>query len=189
MNFTGGKNWTACSGKSAAWVASTILWPAVREKHKQISSNVVWTYDYDTIPRHLRDIVITEYGIADLRGKSDEECVKAMLGVCDARFQGALMEKAKKYGKLDKDWQLPPHFANNTPENLSRVLATYRQHGLFPAYPHGCDCPADKKLLPFLQRMELDQPATLKEKLSQRLLVLALQKSEQALSPAGKAGN
>jgi len=202
---------------------SVLMLRAVREKHRQISSNVVWTYDYDTIPRHLRDIVITEYGIADLRGKSDEECVKAMLGVCDARFQGALMEKAKKYGKLDKDWQLPPHFANNTPENLSRVLATYRQHGLFPAYPHGCDftaeelrlidalqwlkahtatkwglfltaaralsCPADKRLLPFLQRMELDQPATLKEKLSQRLLVLALQKSEQALSPAGRAGN
>ena len=30
----------------------------------------VWEYPETTIPRHLRDIVVTEYGIADLRGRA-----------------------------------------------------------------------------------------------------------------------
>ncbi len=123
---------------------SVLMLRSVREKQGQCSSNVVWTYDYDTIPRHLRDIVISEYGIADLRGKNDEECIKAMLGICDARFQHRLAETAKKYGKLDKNWQLPAHYANNTPENLSRILDKYRQQGLFSPYPHGCDFTAEE---------------------------------------------
>ena len=34
-------------------------------------SNILWNYGHTTIPRHLRDVFVTEYGIADLRGKSD----------------------------------------------------------------------------------------------------------------------
>ena len=43
------------------------------------SSNIVWEYPETTIPRHLRDIVVTEYGIADLRGKGDRDTIAAML--------------------------------------------------------------------------------------------------------------
>ncbi len=131
---------------------SVLMLRSVREKAGQAESNVVWTYDYDTIPRHLRDIVITEYGIADLRGKSDEDCIKAMLAICDARFQAALMAKAKRYGKLDPDWQLPSHYARNTPANLRQVLQDYRQQDLFQAYPHGCDfTPLELRLIAALQ--------------------------------------
>jgi hypothetical protein len=131
---------------------SVLMLRSVREKAGQAESNVVWTYDYDTIPRHLRDIVITEYGIADLRGKSDEDCIKAMLAICDARFQAALMAKAKRHGKLDPDWQLPAQYARNTPENLHQVLQAYRQQGLFQAYPHGCDfTPLELRLIAALQ--------------------------------------
>ena len=49
-------------------------------------SNIVWNYGHCTIPRHLRDIFVNEYGVADLRGKSDEEIVEALVDVCDARF-------------------------------------------------------------------------------------------------------
>ncbi len=198
---------------------SVLMLRAVREKNGRLSSNVVWTYDYDTIPRHLRDIVITEYGIADLRGKSDEDCIKSMLAICDARFQHELMEKAKKYGKLDRNWSLPAHYANNTPENLSRVLARYRGQGLFPAYPHGCDFTpeelrlidalkwlkahtatkpglvktvfralpraADHSLMPLLARMGLDAPVTLKDKLTQRLLALAVHESADQARKSG----
>ena len=37
---------------------------------KQLQSNVVPRYGYTTIPKHLRDIVVTEYGVADLRGRA-----------------------------------------------------------------------------------------------------------------------
>ncbi len=50
------------------------------------SSNVIWSYGHCTVPRHLRDIVVTEYGIADLRGRTDREIVEALVGIMDARF-------------------------------------------------------------------------------------------------------
>ena len=39
------------------------------QSHGKLESNIVWEYAHSTIPRHLRDVVVTEYGIADLRGK------------------------------------------------------------------------------------------------------------------------
>ncbi|MEL7451612.1 MAG: acetyl-CoA hydrolase/transferase C-terminal domain-containing protein, partial [Pseudomonadota bacterium] len=39
-------------------------------------SNIVPHYGHITIPRHLRDIVITEYGVADLRAKTDSEIIQ-----------------------------------------------------------------------------------------------------------------
>ena len=44
-----------------------------------------------TIPRHLRDVIVTEYGVADLRGKSDADVIAAMLAVADSRFQAELV--------------------------------------------------------------------------------------------------
>ena len=54
---------------------SVIMVLATRTSGGEVYSNIVWSYGHCTIPRHLRDIVVTEYGIADLRGKSDEEIV------------------------------------------------------------------------------------------------------------------
>lgn len=51
-----------------------------------------------TIPRHLRDIVVTEYGIADLRGRTDEEVIIALLEIADSRFQDGLVKEAKQAG-------------------------------------------------------------------------------------------
>ena len=43
------------------------------QRRAQLTSNIVWNYAHITIPRHLRDIVVTEYGVADLRGRTDQE--------------------------------------------------------------------------------------------------------------------
>ena len=102
-------------------------------------SSVLWNYGHTTIPRHLRDIVITEYGIADLRGARDEDCVKAMLAVCDARFQREIAEQAQRALKLDKDFPLAPAWSGNTPSTLRKALAPFRRSGLLPDYPLGCD--------------------------------------------------
>ena len=62
---------------------------ATRESRGEVTSSIPWSYGHTTIPRHLRDIVVTEYGIADLRGRTDREVVEALLGVMDSRFQEA----------------------------------------------------------------------------------------------------
>lgn len=112
---------------------------ATRGAGADASSTIVWNYGHTTIPRHLRDIVISEYGIAELRGRTDEECVQAMLNIADSRFQPALMAQAKRVGKLASDYQIPETFRSNTPERLAERMGHLRAEGLFPPFPFGCE--------------------------------------------------
>ena len=122
---------------------SVIILRSWRESGGEVSSNIVWEYGHCTIPRHLRDIVITEYGIADLRGKTDRKVIEALLNITDSRFQTALIEQAQHIGKLPKDFCLNPRFANNSPERLHAIAA--RHPHLFPEYPLGCDFSAQEQ--------------------------------------------
>jgi len=122
---------------------SILILRSWRESGGEVSSNIVWEYGHTTIPRHLRDIVVTEYGIADLRGKNDAKVIEAMLNISDSRFQADLIEQAQKVGKLPKDFRLAPRFARNTPERLRAVQARFPL--LFPEYPLGCDFNAEEK--------------------------------------------
>ncbi|MGQ0800396.1 MAG: acetyl-CoA hydrolase/transferase C-terminal domain-containing protein [Pseudomarimonas sp.] len=118
---------------------SVLMFRASREAHGRASSSVLWNYGHITIPRHLRDIVISEYGIADLRDQSDEDCIKAMLAISDARFIDALANTAKQAGKLAADFQIPEAWREHTPDRLLSRLRPYRQMGLLPDYPLGSD--------------------------------------------------
>jgi hypothetical protein len=118
---------------------SIITLPATRTRRGRASSNLRWSYGHATIPRHLRDLVVTEYGVADLRGKSDAEVIAAMLGVADSRFQGELLEQAKAAGKIPGDYRIPAGQRRNTPERLAEVLQPARQAGQLPAFPLGSD--------------------------------------------------
>ena len=102
-------------------------------------SNIVFSYGYCTIPRHLRDIYVTEYGIADLRGKSDAECVMEMLKIADSRFQPQLMAQAKAAGKLPQDYQIPEAYRQNTPERIQAMYRKFSPRGAFDPFPFGCD--------------------------------------------------
>ncbi|WP_371358526.1 acetyl-CoA hydrolase/transferase C-terminal domain-containing protein, partial [Salmonella sp. E393-2] len=62
---------------------SILMLRSWRESGGEVSSNIVWQYAHTTIPRHLRDMVVTEYGIADLRGKNDAEVIAALLAIAD----------------------------------------------------------------------------------------------------------
>jgi acyl-CoA hydrolase len=128
------------------------------------SSNIVWEYPHTTIPRHLRDLVVTEYGVAELRGRTDEECIQALVGIMDARFQDELVERARKAGKLDPAWQVPASARRNTPEHLDRVFADYAS--MFPDYPFGSDfTEVEQRLIPALERLKRlsnDKPALLR---------------------------
>ena len=102
-------------------------------------SNIRWNYGHATIPRHLRDVYVTEHGIADLRGKRDEDCIIAMAGVAGAPFQQALLDEAKANGKLRRDFTAPDAWQGNTPARLGETLAPFRRDGILPDYPLGSD--------------------------------------------------
>jgi hypothetical protein len=153
--------------------------------------------------------VVTEYGIADLRGRTDQEIVAALLNVTDSRFQGELLARAKAAGKIRADYRVPEAFAQNTPTRLAGAFAPHRQVGFFSDYPFGTDLTSEEivlagvlkslqartgtfggrvstiaaallrgspqaRHLPLLQRLKLDRVSRVSERLTQRLVTLAL---------------
>lgn len=191
---------------------SMLVFRATREAHGRVESNVVYNYGHVTIPRHLRDISITEYGIADLRGASDSKCIMRMLALCDARFRPALERAAKQAGKLADTFVAPPGWAENHPARLRATLRPHRLSGLLPDYPLGSDfTPVEqriaralawlkaatasrrgklatlaKALMPApardseaMQRMGLQAPASLRERMDARLLALAVRQTPE----------
>ncbi|HET9048674.1 MAG TPA: acetyl-CoA hydrolase/transferase C-terminal domain-containing protein [Chiayiivirga sp.] len=176
------------------------------------SSNVRWNYGNLTIPRHLRDIAITEYGVADLRDCNDRDCIQAMLRLTEQRFQSELITRAKVVGKLPADFVIDPDRTPNTAAALSGRLRAARVSGVLPDYPLGSDfSDVEQRLLralawlkshgtgwssrirllaaalfqtldadePAMERMGLDAPSGLNERLQQRLMRLALMRTRQ----------
>jgi acyl-CoA hydrolase len=128
---------------------------ATRQAGARVQSNIRWSYGHETIPRHLRDIVVTEYGVADLRGKSDAEVIAAMLRVTDSRFQLELARQAKEAGKLPKDFVIPAAYRENSPERIAAALKPARAAGLLPSFPFGSDfTDAEQRLIPALQLLQ-----------------------------------
>jgi acyl-CoA hydrolase len=188
---------------------SILLIRSTRDDAGTLQSNIRGRSSGTTIPRHLRDIIVTEYGIADLRGRTDEEVAAALIRIADSRCQEELLGEARRSGKIGAAYRLSDRFRNNRPERLDSTLKPYRTHGLFPAFPFGTDLTKEEIVLkdalqrlnrivmrrrapplradhvrkivavpakarPYLERMELDAPRTLKERLLQRALVYAL---------------
>jgi acyl-CoA hydrolase len=186
---------------------SILLIRSTREEGGKVRSNIRGSYGSTTIPRHLRDIVVTEYGIADLRGRTDEEVATALVQIADSRFQGKLLREAQQAGKVAKRYRIPDRFQDNRPERLDAFLAPYRARELFPPFPFGTDLTREEVVLrdalqhlkqivarkrlprpshlrkvgnvpesarPYLERMGLDTPRTLKDRLLQRVLLYSL---------------
>ncbi|QNH11532.1 acetyl-CoA hydrolase/transferase C-terminal domain-containing protein [Xanthomonas sp. SI] len=189
---------------------SVLMFRAVRGEAPALHSNVRWNYGHTTIPRHLRDIYLNEYGIADLRGMTDEDCVVGMIGIADAAFQPALLAEAKQAGKLCADVIARPHWQRNRAERVRAALAPFRADGTLPDYPLGSDfTEVEQRLLralawlkrntagtgtklativrallsrtpgdpASLQRMALDAPRSIGERVEARLLAYALRQT------------
>jgi hypothetical protein len=190
-------------GRSILMIRST------HEERGRVQSNIRWSYGNVTIPRHLRDFVVTEYGIADLRGRTDEQVATALLEIADSRFQKELLEEAKRAGKVSAGYDIPESFRGNRPERLEKFLAPYRARGVFEEFPFGTDLSREEVVLmkalralkqrverkrvpmpragelrklasvpesarPYLARMGLDAPRTLRERVLRRVIVYAL---------------
>jgi acyl-CoA hydrolase len=117
---------------------------ATHDNKDGLNSSIVWNYGHVTIPRHLRDIVVTEYGVADLRGQSDSEVIKRLIAIADSRFQDELMREAKAHGKLEAAYVLPDRYRHNLPEALEGKLHPWTQAGLLPDFPFGTDLTEDE---------------------------------------------
>jgi acyl-CoA hydrolase len=187
---------------------SVLMLRATREDRGRPASNIVWSHGHVTIPRHLRDIVITEYGIADLRDACDEDCIVAMLAITDTTARAALRDTAVRNGKLAHD--APTAMGECSAACLGATLAPFRREGLLPEYPLGSDfSPVEQRLAralgwlkratatrrgllrtmaaafgessPFdpeaLARMQLDAPRGVKQRISARLVRLALRRT------------
>ncbi|MEO9340885.1 acetyl-CoA hydrolase/transferase C-terminal domain-containing protein [Mesorhizobium sp. SB112] len=127
---------------------SIITLNATRMSKGTRRSRIVESYEHATIPRHLRDIFVTEYGVADLRGRSDRDCAVAMVAIADEKFQEQLLNKAFEAGKIEKAYRLPQKASANTPRTISNALRAARQAGYCTPYPFGTDfTPVEQRLL------------------------------------------
>lgn len=120
---------------------------ATRTQNGRPASNIRWSYGATTIPRHLRDIVVTEHGVADLRGRTDARCIAAMLSVAAPEFRAELAEAASAKRREDR--------VDGAELDLGRALGPARQAGWCRAFPFGTDFTAvEQRLLPALGRLK-----------------------------------
>jgi acyl-CoA hydrolase len=139
VSGVGGQYNFVAMAHSLADARSILTLRSTREKNSKITSNILWNYGNTTIPRHLRDIVVTEYGVADLRGLSDQDAIAAVLNVADSRFQDGLKREAQAAGKLRSDYRIPELYRDNTPRALEERFILARARGLFSEFPFGSD--------------------------------------------------
>jgi Acetyl-CoA hydrolase/transferase C-terminal domain len=141
---------------------SVLALESTRQAAAKPQSNIRWSYGHETIPRHLRDVIVTEYGVADIRGKSDAEVIAALLAIADSRFQDELARAAKDAGKLPRHHEIPAQARENIPERIAAALKGAREAGLLPSYPFGSDfTEVERRLIPALQILQEAQPKPL----------------------------
>jgi acyl-CoA hydrolase len=134
---------------------SVIMLRATRTSNRKARSNIRWRYGHTTIPRHLRDMIVTEYGVADIRGKSDRDVIAAMLGITDQRFQDGLLRQAKDAGKIERSFALSGKARDNTPDAIERALRPAAEAGLLPTFPFGTDfTEVEQRLIPTLEAIK-----------------------------------
>jgi acyl-CoA hydrolase len=134
---------------------SVLLLRATREHKGKVESNILFQYPHATVPRHMRDLFVTEYGVADLRGKTDAECVEAMLAIADARFQEPLLAEARGHHKVGATVHIPERARGNLPERVSRAVGPFQQRGVLPRMPFGSELTdAELELAGRLKRLE-----------------------------------
>lgn len=210
VSGVGGQYNFVAMGQALDDARSVLMCRSTRSKDGQVSSNIVWNYGHTTIPAHLRDIVVTEYGIANLRSQREKDVIARMINIADSRFQEELLAKAKSARKIPEDYTIPERYRNNTPERLEAVAGQLRAKGMLPTFPFGTDFTSEElvlagvlknlkqkmgskasmfrtlagavevgladaaQALPYLSRMGLDNPQTLKDKAIQKLLISEL---------------
>ncbi|WP_405233560.1 acetyl-CoA hydrolase/transferase C-terminal domain-containing protein [Lentisalinibacter salinarum] len=118
---------------------SVLMLRARRLHDGRPQSNIRWSYPHATVPRHYRDVFVSEYGIAATRGRPDREVIARMLDIADSAFQDELLSSARTAGKVPADHAVSADARLNTPEALQSIFDAPDVAPYFPAYPHGTD--------------------------------------------------
>jgi acyl-CoA hydrolase len=139
VSGAGGQHDLVAMAHALEGARSVIGLRSTRRQDRRTVSNIVWRYANATVPRTLRDLVVTEYGIADLRGKSDRDVIVEMLKVADSAFQPELARAAQNAGKLERSFELPATAVDNRAERIAAALAPARRDGLLPVFPLGTE--------------------------------------------------
>ncbi len=162
VSGVGGQYNFIAQGFALEGARSVIILHATRNVRGKTQSNIRWRYAHTTIPRHLRDIIVTEYGIADIRGKSDRDVIAAMLAITDSRFQDELLRQAKDAGKIERSFALPRSVRGNTPAAIEALLRPAADAGLLTPFPFGTDFTAvERRLIPALEKLKSASPGQL----------------------------
>ena len=126
---------------------SILMCRACRMHEGVVRSNIRWSYAHATVPRHHRDIYVTEYGIAATRGRTDRDVIDALIGVADSAFQESLVDEATRAGKLEAGYQICPDARNNMSRVLDEIFARDDLRAYFPPYPLGTELTATEQEL------------------------------------------
>lgn len=126
---------------------SILMLRSRRVKDGKAQSNIRWHYAHTSVPRQHRDIFVSEYGIADTRGRTDAGVIAAMLAIADSEFQPALAHSALAARKLSPGFELPAGSRQNTPASIARVFSAPEVRTHFPQYPLGTDLTAPEQRL------------------------------------------
>ncbi|MGH8493914.1 MAG: acetyl-CoA hydrolase/transferase C-terminal domain-containing protein [Moraxellaceae bacterium] len=155
VSGVGGQYNFVSQAHALAGARSILMLRATRRSQGQVVSNIIWNYGHTTIPRHLRDIVVTEYGIADLRSQTDATVIKRLLAITDSRFQPELLAQARAMGKIEPEYEIPEAELNNLPATVSARLKGLKAKNLLPDFPFGDDFTDEERdILKILQRMQ-----------------------------------
>ncbi len=124
---------------------SILMCRARRESGGKVSSNIRWKYGHNTVPRHHRDVFVTEYGIAATRGCSDRDTIDRLLHVAGAEFHDDLIAAPQRSGKVERNYRMASDAGRNCPDIISSIFNQHRAH--FPRYPLGTELTDDEQAL------------------------------------------
>ena len=124
---------------------SILMCRARRESGGKVSSNIRWNYGHNTVPRHHRDVFVTEYGIAATRGCSDRDTIDRLLHVAGAEFHDSLIDAPRRAGKIEPDYRMASDADKNRPDVIASVFDQHRAH--FTTYPLGTELTSDEQAL------------------------------------------
>lgn len=79
---------------AAGGTISRIITHPSREQGNALASQI------PTVPRHYSDYVVTEYGVARLKGKSNRDRARSLIGIAHPDFRDSLRHQAKQLGLI-----------------------------------------------------------------------------------------
>ena len=130
---------------------SVLALEATRQAGAKAQSNIRWNYGHTTIPRHLRDVFVTEYGVADSRENPTPKPSRRCSAVTDSRFQAELARSPRMPANCRRILKFRPRIARIFRNAIAAALKPAREAGLLPSFPFGSDfTEVEQRLIPAL---------------------------------------